>query len=103
VVRCCCCAEFLTGEGEVLDPEEGENPFVYDPGVLTRFLCGVPLRNESVSLLSESSEENEVASHVVNTLQADLRGVEMVRASLVGWSMAQADGMTRYQNSKPLY
>jgi hypothetical protein len=76
-----------------LDPEEGENPLVYDPGVFVlRLLCGVPLRSESASLLSESSEENEVASHVVNTLQADLRGVEMVRASLVGWSMARADG-----------
>lgn len=95
-VKLCCWAVLRTGEGDVLAPVEGENPFV--PG---RFPArdGVPLPIESASPLpSESSEENEVASHAVNTLQADLRGAVMVSAWL--WE-AMGEGYEDGQDVDP--
>lgn len=98
-VKLCCWAVLRTGEGDVLDAVEGENPFVP-----RRFPAreGVPLPIESASPLpSESSEEKEVASHVVNTLQADLRGA--VIASACPWeAMARDMKMGRMWTAGPL-
>lgn len=64
----------------MLKAVEGKNPFIQDSDALDRFLLF--FQTGSAPQLAESSEERDVAIHIGNTLQAELRGAAILTAWL---------------------